>query len=356
MNNSAPLTAENSPETVNFVASRKTSKTPIKLLSTIFAILLVSTLIFFFLESPTQLAQDLVRNYSTQTPAEIEEIVTNLKLTDKAKFIFGAVDPRLEDAETFNAACITPDASVSSLGCFDPSTQKIHIYRVESDELKGEIEATAAHELLHAAWERLSFFDRQHLEPLLLSVYNSAEYSEMLRASTENYAPIELMTELHSQIAERIKDLPPELEQHYAAYFEDQDLVVSYYEQYSSVFEQLMSEADALATEIETERVALNEQYDRYAAWVDDYNARVEAFNRCARDPDCSLINFEARRDEFIKEGQEIDAAYEAYENARVALNAKIDVYNSNVNHLKSLDYALDSRASPETTIETNES
>lgn len=337
------------------VSITKPKASPAKLIWMVLAAVIVFFLIFEFVTDPTLLAQDLARNASSTHSPEVEQIVSNLRLTDKAKFIFGAVEPSLDGANVFNSACTNPEDSVSSLGCYDPVNQKIHIYYVEEEELNGEMEATAAHELLHAAWERLSHFDRDRISAQLLEVYNSSEYSEMLHKSTESYSENNLLTELHSQIAERIKDLPPELEKHYAAYFEDQDLVVNYYEQYSSVFDKIMAEAEALASEIENARVALDKMYEDYANWVADFNARVESFNTCARDADCSLVNFESRRDGLVEESRKIDAAYEAYEAARVALNAKINTYNSSVKHLKELDYALDSRAAPETKVETKE-
>ena len=339
------------------IAQAKTQKKPSlkKIIGTVLAAVIAYVAIYFFFTDPAVLAHDLARNLTTQTPADVEALISNLHLTNKGKFIFGAVDPRIEDADSFNHACTISETSVSSLGCYDLGTQKIHIYNVESEELAGEVEATAAHELMHAAWERLSNFDRMKLEPLLLSVYNSEEYSEMLHKSTENYAPDALLTELHSQLAERVRNLPPELEAHYTAYFEDQDLIVDYFERYYSVMDELIKKSEVLSAEIETGRTALMQQADDYEKWLDDYNARVDAFNVCARDPDCSLVNFESRRDAFIAEGKQIDAAYEAYESARAELNAKIDVYNSGVEHLKNLDYALDSRAGPEVKVDTKE-
>ena len=315
-------------------------------------------LIYFFAPNPLLFASDFVRNWMTSTPAPIETLVANLRLTSKGKFVFGAVDPQLESKDVFNSACPSAEEGASSLGCYDSNLQKVHILYVESEELAGEIEATAAHELLHAAWERLSNYDRSRLEPLLLSVYNSDEYHEQLAESTKDYAPEAFLTELHSQIAERIKDLPPELERHYAKYFEDQDLIVSYFEKYSNVFKDLIAKVKTLLAEIEAERTAVEKQASDYEAWLSDYNARVDKFNNCARDPECSLVNFETKRDELIAEGYKLDAAYATYEAALNTLNAKIDDYNNNFDHLKSLDRALDSRASPksEAKIETEES
>ncbi len=42
------------------------------------------------------------------------------------------------------------------LGCYNPSSRDIYIYNVTNSELDGVKEVTAAHEMLHAAWERLS--------------------------------------------------------------------------------------------------------------------------------------------------------------------------------------------------------
>ncbi len=317
-----------------------------KILLTTITTIVVAVVVLEFLPNPVGLVFDVFRNLSTYTPESVEQLVSNLRLTDKGKFIFGAVNPQIEAATDFNSVCTTAEASISSLGCYDPGTQLIHIYLVESDELEGEMEATAAHELLHASWDRLSNFDRSRLEPLLLSVYNSAEYHEMLAKSTENYTQDELLTELHSQIGERIKDLPPELEKHYAEYFEDQDVVVAYFDAYSSVFNNLIAKSEDLAKEIEAGRVALNEQAEQYSNWLDDYNQRVQQFNTCARSPNCAMSDFTSQRGVLVAEGKRIDEAYQAYEDARAALNAKIDVYNSSIQHLKMLDYALDSRAS----------
>ena len=327
-----------------------------KLVVTIISFIIAVGIVYFFIPSPALIFSDLMRNWTTTPSPSIEQLVMNLRLTSRGKFIFGAVDPQLEEKTVFNSACPAAEEDASSLGCYDPNTQKIHIYNVESEELAGEIEATAAHELLHAAWERLSVFERMQIEPLLYEVYNSAEHHDQLAKSTQNYRSEDLSTELHSQIAERIKDLPPALENYYAKYFEDQNLIASYFEKYSSVFDKIMDGASNLLTEIEAGRQALEQKANEYTAWLEDYNTRVQNFNSCARDPECSLVNFESRRDELISEGRRIDAAADAYEADRTALNAKIDEYNSNVEHLRKLDYALDSRSSPGASIETKES
>lgn len=319
------------------------------------ALAIAAPLIYFFAPNPFLFASDFVRNWMTSTPAGIEQLVLNLRLTNKGKFVFGAVNPQIENKTVFNSSCPTVEENASSLGCYNSNTQEVHIYNVESEELAGEIEATAAHELLHAAWDRLSNYDRSRLEPLLLEVYNSDEHHAMLAESTKNYAPAELMTELHSQIAERIKDLPPELEKHYAKYFEDQDLIVSYFNQYSSVFKQLQKEAEALSAEIDEARASVAKQEQEYKTWVDDYNSRVENFNACARDYNCTIDNFNAKLAELITEGKKLDSFYATYSAAVDALNAKIDQFNAGVTHLQVLDRALDSRSSPETNIEVKE-
>ena len=326
-----------------------------RLLFDFLVLTIAGVLIYFFAPNPIYLTSDVVRNWMSKPSNNVEQLVLNLRLTEKGKFIFGAVDPQIENRDVFNSTCKTSEESASSLGCYDPTAQKIHIYLVESEELSGEVEATAAHELLHAAWDRLSTYDRNRLESLLMEVYNSPEHHAELAKSTESYGPMNFMTELHSQVAERIKDLPEALEKHYARYFEDQDLVVSYYEKYSSVFDELLKNAEALSAEIEAGRESLNKQASEYETWLNDYNSRVEKFNSCAEDPDCSLVNFETQVANFIAESKKLDDAYAAYETALNALNAKIDDYNSNVLHLQTLDRALNSRSAPETKVETKE-
>lgn len=354
-------TASSEPETLALSASslfkrqKPDAKTRRKnLIFNTIVLVIAAVLIYFFAPNPFFLCSDVIRNWIYQTPPAVEQLVLNLRLTDQGKFVFGAVDPQIETQAVFNSSCPVAEESASSLGCYDPVKQKVHIYNVESEELAGEIEATAAHELLHAAWDRLSTYDRARLEPLLLEVYNSDEYHEMLVKSTADYSAENFLTELHSQIAERIKDLPSELEKHYAKYFLDQDLIVTYFEQYSSVFSKLVAEAEALAAEIDADRAETDRLAAEYQAWADDYGARVDQFNACAVDPECALANFDAQASTLIAEGKRLDAAYDAYVAAIDALNEKIDRYNSSVVHLQTLDRAMDSRSSPE--VKVNES
>ena len=161
-----------------------------------------------------QYLSDLISANTFSASTEIKDIESSIRLTDRAKTIFYATHPILETQDAFNDSCNSHDSDISILGCY--TSGNIYIYNINSEELDGIVESTAAHELLHAVWDRMSANNKSAIAALITEVYNDPLYHEMLAEDLETYAESERIEELHSRIGTEISNLPAALEEHYA--------------------------------------------------------------------------------------------------------------------------------------------
>ena len=121
----------------------------------------LAVLVFFF-------RQQLFDQYSVwqyRPSAEIARIADAAKLTEKGRFYFFASHPEIDERDAFNNHCTQRDEKTAILGCY--SAGRIYIFNVTDERLKGIREVTASHEMLHAAYERLSDADKKRINTLV---------------------------------------------------------------------------------------------------------------------------------------------------------------------------------------------
>ena len=91
------------------------------------------------------------------TPAMLE-VQNSLNLTTEGSRIYRATHAILASRDDFNSSCESHDEAVSVLGCY--TGDRVYVYNVEEDSLKGIRESTSAHEFLHAVWARLTGLEK----------------------------------------------------------------------------------------------------------------------------------------------------------------------------------------------------
>lgn len=317
-------------------------KKRISLVVFLMAILIIGTVLFFFHTD----IQDFLTNLGYTPPADIVALETKLSLTDKGKAIFEASRPALEDSTDFNEHCKSHNADISVLGCY--TNQNIYIYNIISEELPGITESTAAHELLHAVWERLPSWEKAALKPTLESIYEANR--EALSSDLEIYTDDKLIDELHSRIGTQVTHLPSNLATHYAKYFTNQAAVVAYYDQYITPFRQLNAEITALGEELESEKATIDRQSQEYYAAVDSLSQRINDFNACAQRVGCFTTNtiFNTQRATLIAEQDRLENLYNNINTAIEAYNQKAETYNQNILRTKNLENIINSNAPPQ--------
>ena len=287
--------------------------------------------------------KDIARNIFYQAPAEVSELTNKLPFTDKAKTIFYATRPALESRDDFNQHCDSHDVDISVLGCYTDG--KIYLYNVNSAELPNVVESTATHELLHAAWERLNFFEKSTIEAELEKIYQS--HKELLSGDLELYALEDRMDELHSRVGTEIANLPASLEHHYAKYFTDQDAVVALYNNYHEPFKKLKDEIDALSKELEAAKTNIDTRTKDYYQKSEALNQRIDEFNNCANTTGCfsSDSEFYSRRNELVTERSALEEAYNSINDAIMRYNKKVTQHNNNILRSETLENMINSNA-----------
>jgi len=227
--------------------------------------------------------------------AEIAQVATNASFTPDARHIFYVYHPELDDRSNFNSHCSSKGEQTIVLGCY-VSPIGIYIYDVTDSRLNGVKEVTAAHEMLHAAYDRLSSSEKEHINQLINQAYNNVA-DERIHQNIDNYRKngADVTNELHSILGTEVANLPPELEAYYHRYFTNRDQVVADSERYEGVFTSVKDQATAIAqqlkdlkSQIEILEQGLTQQQAslesdrptiRTQSQADAFNARVRSYN-----------------------------------------------------------------------------
>lgn len=254
-----------------------------------------------------------LRGYTPSS--EIVKIADTTTMTSETRELFYVYHPTLEDRSGFNTRCGNMTESTIVLGCYI-ERQGIYLYDVPDERLSGAVEVTAAHEVLHAAYDRLSSGERKRIDKL--TAEQAAKITdERFKQTIENYRKKDagiVPNELHSILATEMRQLSPELEAHYKNYFSDRLAVVKLAESYKQEFTS--REQQVAATD---QRLAdLKKQIDQLNAALESQQAQLQS--------------------ELIKlQGLKSSGKIEQYNAAVPAYNQLVSSYNGSVNRQKSL-------------------
>ncbi|MDO4978774.1 MAG: hypothetical protein Q4E47_01295 [Candidatus Saccharibacteria bacterium] len=299
--------------------------------------------LFFLFDGP-----DYFKANSFTPTEEVSSLMDKLELTDTGTRILKASAPKLEDNEEFNSHCTASDASAYVLGCYEPRSGSIHLYNITTTDLPGIVESTTAHELLHAIWTHLKFWEKNSITTELAEFYNKLPEDAQLRETMELYGSDEFYDELHSRLGTEIKDLPENLENHYAKYFKNQDHIVDLFNSYSDKYRGIEKRLKKLEEEINAKSEEVESETTFYHNWGEELNNKIIEFNTSVEEID--MATYIAKRNELQTE---IDKFNEYYKN----LSAKIDELNELINEYneyavkqKEISDHIDSTAVPEAT------
>ena len=284
-----------------------------------------------------------LRGYNA--PPAIAALAQNDAMTAPAKHFFYVNHPRLmTQISDFRSSCSRSEQTIV-LGCYHPGQNGIFIYDVTDTRLDGVEQVTAAHEMLHAAYERLSSDERERIDGLLNDYYINGLTDERIKNAIDLYRssePDELLNEMHSMFGTEIASLPPLLETYYQRYFTDRSKVVGYSAGYEDEFTNRVNQINAadkqlaqLKQKIDSSEQALSAQ----AAQLDSDRAQLEAY----LDSD-NIAAYNAAIPGF-------NAQVAAYNKAITQLKKDIATYNQLVQQrnaiaaeLKVLQSAIDTR------------
>ena len=310
--------------------------------SLIFTIFIVATLLCAYA------FQDEFKAGDYALTGDLSSIATSLNLTSRAQLILRATHPSLQEKESFNQNCNSHSREIYVLGCYREDQDRLYIYNVDSSEIPGVREVTTAHEMLHAAYHRLLFWEKNDLNDQLQSVYHQLPADSDLRVSMQNYRPDEFYDELHSRLGTEVKNLPAPLERYYQRYFVDRQAIVKFNEQYHNVFTELKRETDRLKTSIETKKQAIETQTKQYQEQKQQLNTVISDFNsRAARGDFGNQSDFNTKRQAIVSRINKLNLEYDQLKKGIEELNSEITKYNQSIYHNNELIDQINSNSIP---------
>ena len=290
--------------------------------------------------------KDIIIGMGYRPSAQMEEIREKLNLTGTGARIFNASLPELMEKTEFNHTCREVENESAILGCY--RDDKIYIYNIVDNELPGIRELTSAHELLHAVYKRMSSGDKNKWNDILSQVYENNK--KVMGEEIEMYPDDQRREEIYVRAGTEVKQLPEELEKHYAEVFKNQDAIVDFYESYIAVFREIERKMDELLEQINRLGEEVSVKTADYENRVGELNKKVDEFNKCAETLNCftSVSVFNRERAGLVAEQNSLSSLYDKIEELISKYNNLVTEYNENVLHGQTLNMTINSSAKVE--------
>lgn len=285
-----------------------------KILTSIPVLVIVGLLLVWW---QRQWLYDQARLLGYSPEPAIVQLADQGAMSDYARRIYYVNRPELIGRDAFSSYCSNSSEETVVLGCYIGGQRGIYLLKVDNAELKGIEQVTAAHEMLHAAYDRLADDERQRIDALLNDYYKNELQSDIIKQTIDGYRktePNDLLNEMHSIFATQIKDLPDELKKYYDQYFTNRDQVIAYYNGYEAAF---------------TKRQNQIKQYD------DQLNAQKQQIDQLEQQISSQRSALDGQRSSLNRLRQ--SGNYEAYNSGVDAYNAAVRSYNTNVSRLQAL-------------------
>jgi len=248
-----------------------------------------------------------LRGYQPSTA--VAGIADQDTMTPYARKIFYVNHPIINDKTTFVKVCPNNGGEQTIvLGCYHSNQAGINLLNVTDTRLNGVEQVTAAHEMLHAAYDRLSSSEKKNVDNLLTNYYENGLKDPRILATIAAYKksePKDVVNEMHSVFGTEVANLPPTLEQYYAKYFTNRQAVIALAGAYESEFTSrqatvsaddtklvsLKSQIDALEEDLKNRQSVISSKqqdlnnlrnsgdFAAYNAAVNPYNALIDAYN-----------------------------------------------------------------------------
>lgn len=248
-----------------------------------------------------QRVYDWARLLGYQPPDDVAQIAGDDELTGYAHRVFLVNHPLIEDKADFAQSCPNGDKETAVLGCYVPDQRGIYVLKVTDQRLAGIEQVTAAHELLHAAYDRLDSGERRQVDGWLNDFYRQGLHDQTVIDQINSYKksePHDVVNEMHSIFGTEVGNLPANLENYYRRYFNDRSKIARYYQDYEAEFSSrinqikqddarlasLKAQIEADEADLKTRQVELASRQAQLAAArrsgdVAAYNAGVPAYN-----------------------------------------------------------------------------
>jgi hypothetical protein len=242
---------------------------------------------------------------------DVAALAEQMHLTDRGRDLLYRARPELLDAAQFAGRCDRPRATTDdggAVGCYvgpqgaglAHADGSIVVYRPADARLQGFVVTTAAHELLHAAWDDLAPAERTEVTPLLEAVVAGVDPADPIHAqvtgSVGSYAE-NRATELFAYVGTQVwtpGGLGPRVEELYARYVADREALVAVHTGFRTMLDTVTADVEAAQGAISAR--GLTQALDRarhdadaaslasYRTTLEQQEAQVAAMSSAERD------------------------------------------------------------------------
>lgn len=292
-----------------------------------------------------QAIEDWLKLRGYTPPGPVAQLATEDTMTAEGRHIFYVNHPVLyDDVKSFRKNCSQTEQTIV-LGCYHPDQAGIAVYNVSDNRLNGVREVTAAHEMLHAAYDRLDSKTKNQVNAWLQDYYKNDLKDQRIIDTINSYKttePNDVVNEMHSVFGTEVPSLPAPLENYYKQYFTSRGTVAAFAQSYEAEFTSRLNEISANNARL----ASLKAQIDNEGASLDAQLAQINS-DRAELDNLKASGNYQ----QYNAKVGGFNAEVGAYNNGVARLKSDIDVYNQLVNsqndvivQLRSLYGALDTR------------
>jgi chromosome segregation ATPase len=283
------------------------------------------------------LLQELPLWLRPPTP-EIVQLTTATTMTPEAQKLFYRQDPTIEPKATFAQSCSKVNHGndeLVALGCFRSMTRggqvvsgKISIQSIADSRFQGIMEVTAAHEMLHAVYVRLSPSEQAELAPRLAKAALRVK-DNRLASVLKQYKNKDLQlyyNELHSHLGTELADLGDEaLEKHYRRYFTNRQQVVALATQSQTAFRELDDKAQTLKAKIDQLEINLKAAKQS----LQESEQSLESGQNRLDSLKSSLMSLKAQAES--SSGSDFNSLAQQFESSKANFNVQVGDYNAQV-------------------------
>jgi hypothetical protein len=291
----------------------------------------------------SQDVEDGIKLLGYQPSPAVARLATTTTMTDTARRLFYVNKPTIETKKLGLNRCSRNEQTIV-LGCY-VSNQGIFLKSVTDPNLQGVMEVTAAHEMLHVAYDRMSLVEQKQIDSKLQAVLDKLQNPRIIKLIQmyEKNDPRSVNSELHSIFGTELRHLTPELEQYYQNYFTNRLTVVALSERYEGVFTALKDKAKNLSEELTTRKAELerlSEQVKLESQAITSQKGQIQTVisNSPLTDNSFIVADFNNRVNSYNQLVSQLKQQTDIY-------NQMITEFNSLVIEQKSLLQSLDKKS-----------
>ncbi len=225
--------------------------------------------------------------------AGMAELGEALRLTPNGEKTFFSTNPQYITNKNEMAQICTVGHSLGSvLGCYFKNQHQILILKINEPSLKSGVLSTAAHETLHAIYDKLPAHEKAELNAHLriAMAQNEPYLKERMKSYQISHQDV-MLDEVHSILGTEVTKLSNYLENHYQKYFKDRAYLIKQANIFKAQFDKRINRIHEYDGLIQANKEQIDEQKKILDNLQRQYTSRLEEADIAKNNSDYETYN-----------------------------------------------------------------